>query len=94
MHVQQILRTRHRSTSVVPLLASKLSICTELPTLSRDTGSLSYARFAAAPALVDLFQHDHLIIVFSESLSVACSCVGRAASADAGLEDSDEDEYQ
>jgi hypothetical protein len=94
MHVQQILRTRHRSTSIVSLLALKLSICTKFPALGREAGSLFDARCAAAPALIHVFQHDHLIIFFSESFSVVCSCVCRAAFTDAGLEDRDEDEHQ
>jgi hypothetical protein len=41
MHVQQVLRTRHRTTSIKALLSSSLSVRTKLSALSRNSTPLS-----------------------------------------------------
>jgi len=84
MHIQQILRPRHRSTTIhAPLLPLPISA-----KFHRPITPLPKARVAATPAP----QHLHLIVVFAQSSSIVRSCVRGPAPSDAGLHNGVEDE--
>ena len=99
MHIQQILRSRHGTPTILtratlrPLVPHDLSIRASRASCRgklRIRRRMTQTRCAGA-ALLHLSQHD-VFIVIGAAAAVLSTGVGRAALADAGVHDEEEDE--